>query len=42
MRGDNSLVNRAVGREPARWIAAALAEVDNKGVPATVAAEATG
>jgi len=39
MRGNN-LVNRAVDSRPARWIAAALVETDNRPVPATVLAEA--
>jgi hypothetical protein len=41
MRASNR-VSRAVGEEPAQWIAAPPAEVDNRAVLATVVAEATG
>jgi hypothetical protein len=41
MRASNR-VSRAVGPEPAQWIAAPPAEVDNRAVLATVVAEATG
>jgi hypothetical protein len=42
MHGNNKVANRAADSKPARWIAAALVEVDNKRAAVTEAVEVTG
>ena len=42
MRGNNKLVSRAADSKPARWIAVALVEVDNRRAAVTVPVGATG